>query len=128
MNPSDSNQSTRATNTSAGAARAAVMGPGAAATIGAQPTPGFDGEVIAPAYQPGNEPARRTLLLQAIVDTFTRTGARIGAVWIVIVICFAVFAPFLASSFPIALKLKDGHWQFPLFANLYPIDLILLTM
>lgn len=126
MNPSDSNQHT--SDGRVGAARAAVMAPSAAATVGAQPTPGFDGEVVASAHQPGNEPARRTLLLQAVVDTFTRTGARIGAVWIMIVVCLAVFAPFLASSFPIAMKLKDGRWQFPLLANLYPIDLILLAM
>lgn len=132
MNPSDSNQSQRASDSSAGGAGgerpAMMMTATAAAAIGAQPTPGFEGDVAAPVYQPSNEPARRTLLAQAVVDTFARPGARIGAVWISVVVCLAVFAPFLASSFPIALKLKDGRWQFPLFANLYPIDLILLVM
>lgn len=71
---------------------------------------------------------RRTLLVQALIDTFGQTGARIGAVWIVVLLLFAVFAPFIASSFPLAMKLKDGSWRFPLFASLHPIDLILLVM
>jgi peptide/nickel transport system permease protein len=107
----------------------AVLGPSGAVAAGAPLPPPDHGDIAAPGYLPAREePARRSLLLQAVVDTFGRTGARIGLVWIAIVICLAVFAPFLASSFPIAAKMKDGHWQFPLFANLYPIDVILLIM
>lgn len=73
------------------------------------------------------EPARRTLLMQAVVDTFTQRGARLGAVWIAIVVFLAVFAPFLASSFPVVMK-EGGSWRFPLLANLHPIDLLLVVL
>jgi peptide/nickel transport system permease protein len=82
-----------------------------------------------PTYMaPEREPVRRTLLSQAVVDTFTQSGARFGAAWIVTIVFLAVFAPFIASSFPIAMKMKGGGWRFPLFANLYPIDVILLIV
>ena len=85
--------------------------------------------MAAPSYMPPEkEPVRRTLLAQALVDTFTRRGAQLGAVWIGIIVFFAVFAPFVASSFPFAIKLKDGSWRFPLFTHLYPIDVTLLIV
>jgi len=84
--------------------------------------------MAAPSYLPlEHGPVRRSLLAQAAVDTFTRPGARVGLLWIAIVVFLAVFAPFLASSFPLAMKSKAGAWSFPLFANLYPIDVILLV-
>jgi peptide/nickel transport system permease protein len=76
---------------------------------------------------PGAAPKRRTLLMQAAVDTFAQRGARIGSYWIAAVIFLAVFAPFLANSFPIAMKLKTGEWRFPLFAALFPLDVVLLV-
>jgi peptide/nickel transport system permease protein len=82
-----------------------------------------------PSYRPPEtEPARRSLLAQAMVDTFAHTGARLGAVWIALVVLAAVFAPFIASSFPVAMKLKDGSWHYPLFANLHPIDILLVVL
>jgi peptide/nickel transport system permease protein len=74
------------------------------------------------------EPARRTLIAQALVDTFSQLGAKLGAIWIGIVILLAVFAPFLANSFPIAMKLKDGTWEYPLFKSLTPMDVILIVL
>jgi peptide/nickel transport system permease protein len=71
---------------------------------------------------------RRTLIGQAMVDTFSQVGARLGAVWIGIVIVLAVFAPFLANSFPIAIQFKDGSWQYPLLRSLTPMDLILVVL
>ena len=60
-----------------------------------------------PAIQPVRpDPARRSLLAQAIVDTFTQRGARLGAAWIAIILLFAVFAPFIANSFP---KIGRAH-------------------
>src|SRR4051794_31851466 len=106
-------------------------GPGGADTSAtAALTPPPPESVLAkPTYlPPEREPVRRTLLVQALVDTFSQVGARLGAVWIGIVVFFAVFAPFVASSFPLAMKMRDGSWRFPLFAHLYPIDVTLLIM
>src|SRR4051812_14520637 len=71
---------------------------------------------------------RRTLIRQALVDTFSQLGARLGAIWIGIVVVLAVFAPFLANSFPIAMQLKDGSWQSPLLRSLTPMDIILVVL
>ena len=79
-----------------------------------------------PLYRPpAEEPRRRTLFAQAVVDTFAQVGARLGLIWICIVIVLAVFAPFIASSYPLAMKRTGGSWEFPLFANLHPIDVLL---
>ena len=81
--------------------------------------PPIESVMASPSYlPPEKEPVRRSLLAQAIIDTFTRPGARAGIAWIGLIVCLAVFAPFLASSFPIAMKLKGGKWSYPLFANL----------
>jgi peptide/nickel transport system permease protein len=104
----------------------AVAGSDAGATLTPPPP---ESVLAAPTYMPPEpEPVRRTLLAQALVDTFSQTGARMGALWIAIVIFFAVFAPFIASSFPFAMKMSDGSWRYPLFAHLYPIDVILLIL
>lgn len=88
-----------------------------------------EAELAEPLYRPPEEePRRRTLFVQALVDTFAQTGARLGAVWISIVVVLAVFAPFIASSYPLAMKRVGEGWQFPLFANLYPIDVLLVVI
>ena len=46
------------------------------------------------------EPPPRSYAAQAIHDTFRQNGARVGAVWIVILTFCGVFAPFLATSIP----------------------------
>src|SRR5437016_5100337 len=82
---------------------------GIAAPVGAASSP-IDDEISAPQYMPprSDEPKRRTLLVQALVDTFSQSGARSGAIWIAAVVFLAVFAPFLASSFPIAMHMKNA--------------------
>jgi len=107
----------------------AMVAGGAAAPVAAAGEP-QERFVSEPSYMPPqpDEPVRRTLLMQAFVDTFTRRGARLGAAWIAIVVFFAVFAPFLASSFPVAMQMRDGRWLFPLFRNLYPIDVVLVAV
>jgi len=106
----------------------AVFGPNAGTGVAATKPPP-ESALAAPTYMPTeDEPVRRTLMSQAIVDTFTRTGARLGAIWIGVIGVRAVFAPFIASSFPFATKLRDGSWRFPLFTHLYPIDVILLIV
>ncbi len=66
-------------------------------------------------------------MVQAMVDIMGEHGARAGIIWIGILACIAVFAPFLASSFPVALQLRDGSWEFPLFHNLRSLDLLLVV-
>jgi peptide/nickel transport system permease protein len=87
-------------------------------------------DISLPSYMPprSDEPVRRTLLMQAFVDTFAQTGARVGAWWIAIVVFLAVFAPFLASSFPVAMQMKSGEWKYPLFSHLYAIDVVLVAV
>src|SRR5262245_40572537 len=116
------------TNASQTAGFEAMVGGGVAAPVAAAGV--VDDVTSAPSYMPprSDEPKRRTLLMQAFVDTFTQRGARLGAIWIAIVVFLAVFAPFLASSFPIAMQTSDGRWSFPLFRNLYPIDVVLVVV
>ena len=60
-------------------------------------------------------------------DTFTRTSARIGLGWIVLLIIFAAFAPLLANSHPLLLS-QDGEISSPLMRFLTPADVILLIV
>lgn len=70
--------------------------------------------------------ARRSLLRQAVRDTFSQFGARMGSIWIVLLVFFAITAPFIASSHPILMK-SDGRWSSPMWQYLTPVDLILVT-
>ncbi|MDH5184663.1 MAG: ABC transporter permease [Gammaproteobacteria bacterium] len=57
-------------------------------------------------------------------DTFARTSARIGLAWILVLLLFAVFAPFLANSHPLLLS-QNGELSSPLLRFLGPADVIL---
>lgn len=70
-------------------------------------------------------PPSRSLLKQAIIDTAGRTGARVGLVWLLVLAFLAVFSPFLASSFPLLMKM-NGQWSSPALKNLTPADALLL--
>jgi len=67
---------------------------------------------------------RRGFMARVLVDAFSRTGARAGAVWIVIVTIGAVLAPFIASSHPYVMR-ENGKLSFPLFRHLHPVDIVL---
>lgn len=69
----------------------------------------------------------RNFLRQVIYDTFNITGARLGMVWIVLLACLGVAAPFVASSHPILMK-ADGAWSSPMWRHLTPVDLILAAV
>src|SRR5215217_5482913 len=76
--------------------------------------------------RPGEEPeAPRSFTQQAVHDTLRRTGAKMGLLWISILAFCGVFAPFLASSHPILLKMND-RWSSPLLRHLTPADVVLL--
>jgi len=57
-------------------------------------------------------------------DTFHEARAKVGAVWIAVLIVFAVFGPVIANSHPLAMK-SGGHWSSPMLRYLTPVDVIL---
>ena len=59
-------------------------------------------------------------------DTFRTWRARVGSVWIVVLAFLGVFAPFLANSHPLLMKM-DGRWSSPLLENLTQVDVVLLV-
>lgn len=87
--------------------------PSAAVTRGGAPTGGTRGS--------------RSFYAQAIHDTFTQWGARIGLAWIGLVSLFAVLAPFIANSRPWLIK-DSGGWSSPLIRQLVPSDIAFLAV
>lgn len=68
----------------------------------------------------------RPWFTQVMLDTIGRTGARLGLAWIIVIAFCAVFAPLLANSYPILIKI-DGQWSSPLVKHLTPADVTLLV-
>jgi len=58
-------------------------------------------------------------------DTFKNYRARAGIAWIAVLVFMAVFAPFLANSNPLLMKIS-GHWSSPLLVHLTQTDVTLL--
>jgi peptide/nickel transport system permease protein len=85
------------------------------------------GSYVPPAAPVDAAPTRRSLLGQALYDTFGRTGARVGALWIAIVAVLGVFAPFIANSHPIAMRSADGTLSFPILRSLGPVDVSIVV-
>jgi peptide/nickel transport system permease protein len=69
----------------------------------------------------------RTLWQQVLRDTVRSTGARFGLSWIFILVIAAVFAPLLANSEPVLIKI-DGRLSSPLVRHLTSTDVILLVL
>lgn len=69
---------------------------------------------------------RRHWLSEAMRDTAKRAGARFGLLWVIAIALLAVFAPFIANSYPLLAK-QDGQWSSPLIENLAWIDVTLLA-
>ena len=80
-----------------------------------------------PAYAVADElpPVSRSLVRQAVVDTLSSRGARVGLVWLALLAFFAVFSPFVASTHPLLMKM-DGRWSSPLLRHLTPADALFL--
>src|SRR4051812_46902775 len=70
--------------------------------------------------------ASRSFARQAVVDTLSRPTAWFGLVWIGLLVLAAVFAPFIASSFPLLAK-ENGHWRSPVLVHMVPADVIWLA-
>jgi peptide/nickel transport system permease protein len=69
----------------------------------------------------------RSFARRVIDDTFSRAGARLGAIWVAALAFLGVFAPFLANSHPYLMKV-DGRWSSPLLRHLTVADVVLLSV
>ncbi|MET0089220.1 MAG: ABC transporter permease [Candidatus Thiodiazotropha sp.] len=58
-------------------------------------------------------------------QTFLRWGARLGLAWVAVLALVGVFAPFLASSFPLLLS-QSGEVSSPVLQYLQPVDAVFL--
>ena len=63
---------------------------------------------------------------KVIRDVFSNVGAKLGLVWIVIMIISAVFAPIISNSHPF-LMVVDGTFSSPMATHLTWIDVALLS-
>lgn len=63
---------------------------------------------------------------KVIRDVFSNIGAKLGLVWIVIMIISAVFAPIISNSHPF-LMVVDGTFSSPMITHLTWIDVALLS-
>ena len=68
---------------------------------------------------------RRSYAARVLGATFVRLGARIGAVWIGVLIVAACFAPFLANTHPLLMH-ADGTLQSPALRHLGTTDVVLM--
>ena len=97
-------------------------------TVDAAPDGAHGGGMHVPSGAPLDKaPARRSLLGQALYDTFGQTGARVAAVWIGIVAVLGVFAPFIANSHPMLFRAKGGGLHSPLIESLGPVDVSIVV-
>lgn len=92
------------------------------ATSGAAITP----DVVPPGLEPRNRPRSRGLVALAVADAIKNRGVQGGIAWLVIVGGMAVFAPLLANSRPLLLKM-DGHWSSPALNGLQWSDLFVFV-
>ncbi len=62
-----------------------------------------------------------------IRNTLTNIGARIGLTWIAIVVIAGIFAPFIASSYPIVMR-QNGQLSSPILHKLDYVDVSLVFL
>jgi peptide/nickel transport system permease protein len=72
-------------------------------------------------------PAPKTLWQRVARDVVRRWGARVGMVWVAVLVICAVFAPLLANSHPLLMKV-GGRWSSPMLRFLEPSDVDLLVI
>ena len=64
---------------------------------------------------------------QILKEAFTQWGARLGLLWILLLVIMAVFAPFIANSHPLLLSM-NGEISSPLWRYLDAADITLLVI
>ncbi|MEW8507554.1 MAG: ABC transporter permease [Candidatus Thiodiazotropha sp.] len=69
---------------------------------------------------------RQSYWRRILGQTFVRWGARLGLLWVAILALVGVFAPFLASSFPLLLS-RQGELSSPVLSYLQPVDVLFLV-
>ena len=75
----------------------------------------------------GMSARRRGYAARVLGAAFVRLGARIGAVWIGVLIVAATFAPFLASTHPLLMR-ANGNLHSPVLVHLGAADVVLLCL
>lgn len=63
---------------------------------------------------------------QVATNLLQRTSARIGLVWIGVLVIIATFSPFIANSHPLFMMV-DGHSSSPLLQHMEPLDWLWLS-
>lgn len=69
----------------------------------------------------------RSWIARAMLDTIGRNSARVGLAWIALVALCAIFAPVLANSYPILIKI-NGQWSSPMAQHFTAVDWTLLAL
>ncbi|MGD8912636.1 MAG: ABC transporter permease [Candidatus Thiodiazotropha sp.] len=69
---------------------------------------------------------RQSYWRRILGQTFVRWGARLGLLWVGILALMGIFAPFLASSFPLLLS-QEGEISSPVLSYLQPVDVLFLV-
>jgi peptide/nickel transport system permease protein len=64
---------------------------------------------------------------RVLLDTIKPFGVKLGLTWIGVIALCAVFAPLIANSLPLLIKM-DGKWSSPAIKHLDAVDVILLTI
>jgi peptide/nickel transport system permease protein len=82
--------------------------------------------ITAPPISAGPRQSSEYWLSAVASKTVGRTGARIGLVWVGVIVVCAVFAPLLANTHPLLMK-SDGRWTSPALRHMNWADVTLLT-
>lgn len=72
------------------------------------------------------KPKRQSYWRRILGQTFLRWGARLGLLWVGLLALLGVFAPFLASSFPLLLS-QGGELASPVLKHMQPVDVLFLV-
>jgi peptide/nickel transport system permease protein len=72
-----------------------------------------------------DEPAAKSFARRVIADVLARASAKLGLLWICLLVICAVFAPLLANSHPLLMR-AGGRWSSPMVRHLSPADCVLL--
>ncbi len=84
-------------------------------------------QAVTQADAPYRSFVQRSYAVQVLREAFSQWGARLGLVWIGVLVIMAVFAPFLANSHPLLLS-EHGEITSPLVRFLTPTDVTLVVL